>query len=220
VRSLPNLTDLQALQINFILDASTPPVSMTGVGISSPHHYAGTTIEPHTSASATMLNELRQAVVDGLSFCRFTTQVEWLGFSWLQGGRHQIHLDSEGNPYVFLSRIVRDYGPPSDADDDELEEDDDDVDGDGDGDDNGNNDDNSMFEMLADRIDGEAGQDSLPQHHSKPKPGSDSNKTKTNKTHPPPHQPPPFTLWAENDLNISEVQGIKIWDKEIWAGRL
>jgi hypothetical protein len=30
----------------------------------------------------------------------------------------------------------------------------------------------------------------------------------------------PVGLWAENDLNISEVQGVKMWDKEIWAGRL
>lgn len=27
-------------------------------------------------------------------------------------------------------------------------------------------------------------------------------------------------FWAENDLNVSEVQGVKMWDKEVWAGRL
>jgi hypothetical protein len=145
---------------------------MTGIAISTQHHYGGSVIEPHTSASATMLHELRQCVIDSMSHCKDTTQLEWIGFSWLAGGRQQSHLDGEGNPYVFLSKVVREV-----EGDGESEDEDEDADGD---------------EKIGDA--GELG-------------GKGKKEL-------------PIGLWAENDLNISEVQGVKMWDKEIWAGRL
>lgn len=157
---------------------------MTGMAVASTaHHYGGAgsgVIEPHTSASATMLHELRQAVIDGMSFCKDTTQLEWLGFSWLAGGsRHQSHLDGEGNPYVFLSRVVREV---------EVESCSEDEDGNG----NGNGD-------VA-VVEGGGGK------------GREGGRRRGGEEQ--------ISLWAENDLNISEVQGVRMWDKEIWAGRL
>jgi len=148
---------------------------MTGMATSGPHHYGGSVIEPHTPASATMLHELRQCVIDSMSHCKDTTQLEWLGFSWLTGGRHQSNLDAEGNPYVFLSKIVREVEVESeDEDEDRAPRD--------------------MKTPVEDEaVDG-----------AKLKARSDF----------------PIGLWAENDLNISEVQGVKMWDKEVWAGRL
>jgi hypothetical protein len=145
---------------------------MTGIAISTQHHYGGNIIEPHTSASATMLHELRQCIIDSMSHCKDTTQLEWIGFSWLSGGRHQSHLDGEGNPYVFLSKVVREVAEESDNEDE---------DGYGKG-------------KKADH-DGTG----------------DKEKSKANLS---------IGFWADNDLNISEVQGVKMWDKEIWAGRL
>lgn len=171
VRSLPNLRELYALQINFILEAGTPPVSMTGIAISSQHHYGGTVIEPHTSASATMLHELRQCVIDSMSHCKDTTQLEWIGFSWLTEGRHQNHLDGEGNPYVFLSKVIREP---------EVDSEDEDEDG-------------AAQEKKQDEI-----------VESEAKAEVDL----------------PIRFWVENDLNISQVPGVRMWDKEIWAGRL
>jgi hypothetical protein len=198
---------------------------MTGVGVSATHHhYGGSTIEPHTPASATMLEELRQAVVDGLSFCRSTTQLEWLGFSWLQGGRHQIHLDGEGNPYVFLSRIVGNYGPPEDEEDDEYDERAGDIDGQ-------DKEDLSEDDLHTDNAGPSNSGPEVDRIENGDQAKVDRDKsTKLNaelclpdteqQLHRHHHQLPSFRLCAENDLNISHVQGIRIWDKEIWAGRL
>jgi hypothetical protein len=158
---------------------------MTGIAISNTHnhhhhhhHYGGGgVIEPHTSASATMLHELRQAVVDGITFCKESTQLEWLGFSWMTGGRSQSHLDGEGNPYVFLSRVVRELEVESDGEEDEDE--------------------------GHDGADGNKGGDE-----------EEKKKKKERKTDQP------IALWAENDLNISEVEGVWMWDKAVWAGRV
>jgi hypothetical protein len=191
VRSLPSLPTLYALHINFILDAGTPPISMTGVTVSTSHHYGGNTIEPHSSASATVLHELRQCVVDGMSFCKEgSTQLEWFGFSWLTGGRGMSHLDSEGNPYVYLSRIVRE------VDGDGESEDEDDVE--------------SWAKGKEDRVDGDAGA------------GADGDGTKEVRKGKGRDEEakPPISFWAENDLNVSEVQAVRMWEKAIWAGRL
>jgi hypothetical protein len=145
---------------------------MTGMATSGPHHYGGSVIEPHTPASATMLHELRQCVLDSMSHCKDTTQLEWLGFSWLTGGRHQSSLDAEGNPYVFLSKIVE--GESEDEDEDEAAV-------------------RGIKSPLEDEtVDG-------------------AKLVRSDY---------PTGLWAESDLNISEVQGVKMWDKEVWAGRL
>ena len=156
---------------------------MTGVAIFATHHYGGNNIEPHTSAPATMLHELRECVVDGMSFCKDSTQLEWLGFSWLTGGRGTNHLDTEGNPHVFLSRVVRE------------------VDGDEDGEGETEDEDEEVKEAKGE--DGENGRREVGKGKSKDE-GKQQN----------------ITFWAENDLDISEVQGVKMWDKAIWAGRL
>ncbi len=148
---------------------------MTGIAISSQHHYPGTVIEPHTSASATMLHELRQCVIDSMSHCKDSTQLEWVGFSWLSGGRHQNHLDGEGNPYVFLSRIIREVEVDSEEEDDE---------------------------------------DGAAQEKNKKQDGPVDGEAKAEGNLP-------IRFWADNDLNVSEVQGdVRMWNKEIWAGRL
>ena len=69
-------------------------------------------IEPHTAASALLLHELRQSVVDGVSLCSATSpssspQLQYLGFSWHSTTSGDgSYLDGDGNPYVFLSRIA------------------------------------------------------------------------------------------------------------------
>lgn len=93
---------------------------MTGVHVpppthhGHPHHFGpgGGSIEPHSAASATMLHELRQSIIDSVSLCRETTRLEWVGFSWvvsMSAGRGR-SLDPEGNPHVFLTRLVPQYG--------------------------------------------------------------------------------------------------------------
>lgn len=107
--------------------------------------------------------------------------MEWIGFSWLAaGGRHQSHLDGEGNPYVFLTRVVREV---------EVESGDEGEDGAGEG-----------KVLGGGEVDG-GGEENAAMEMKKKK-------------------DLPIVLWADNDLNISEVQGVKMWDKEIWAGRL
>jgi hypothetical protein len=232
VRALPHsLPQLHALQVTFILDAGTPPVSMTGVAPSSTHHhYGGGMIEPHSSASATMLHELRQCVVDALQMglevrkqgknakegkdadvdgverVRDVRQddeeegLEWMGFSWQSGsgggGRRGGDVDAEGNPWVFLSRVMRESEEISDS---EGEEDGKDVKGKDKG--KGRV---REFVWDADRDEKGSGRSDVGKMRRE---GGAAKKKE-------------MTLWAENDLNISEVQGVKMWDKEIWAGRL
>lgn len=176
---------------------------MTGVAISTPHHYGGNIIEPHTSASATMLHELRQCVVDGSSFSKEATQLEWLGFSWLTGGRGLSHLDVEGNPYVYLSRINRE------------------VDGEGGGDSEDEDGGDTWANPKEDnRLHRGADADADGDGSSKEVGKSQGEVGAEEKGKQEAKQQPPISFWTENDLNISDVQGVKMWDKAIWAGRL
>lgn len=134
-----------------------------------------------------MLHELRQCVIDSMTHCKDTTQLEWIGFSWLAGGRHQSHLDGEGNPYVFLSKVVREVEVESEEEESEEEEEEE--------------------EGEEDAAKGKSERDDVQEGN-----GKEKAKAKEDL--------PKIGLWAENDLNISEVQGVKMWDKEIWAGRL
>lgn len=105
-------------------------------------------------------------------------------------------MDGEGNPYVFLSKVVREVEVETEDEDDEII--------------NGEKGKKDVKENGSGRgreegtLEGEAAGDGDVQSNMKPKPTKDL----------------PISFWAENDLNISEVQGIKMWDKEIWAGRL
>ena len=144
---------------------------MTGVAISTQHHYGGSVIEPHTPSSATLLHELRQCVIDSMSHCKDSTQLEFIGFSWSTGGRHQSHLDGEGNPYVFLTKVIREPATESEDEDDTGDAD-------------------------------------------KQQDGTEGEEAKARK------RDVPVAFSAVNDLNAGWIQGVKMWEKEVWSGRL
>ena len=232
---------------------------MTGVAVTAPthhahpHHYPGAganaNIEPHTGASATMLHELRQCVVDGITFCRDTTRLEWVGFSWVMGhGRGNRTLDAEGNPYVFLSRVVREWDGDrsnSSASSSEAESEDEDkasngipraesskiqqkarsdgagpanhVDADDDSSVKGKGKEPQKEKEKGKEKEKEKEKEGESVTGQSPRPSSEKRRpTKKSKDKPSAAS----WFWAENDLNIADVQGIRMWEKETWAGRL
>jgi hypothetical protein len=192
-RALPSLKRLYALQVIFIVDTPQPSIAMNS------NHAQPTGANYPASLTPlitnTILEELRQSIIDSMSHCATVDfELEYIGLAAVNANApSNVGL---GPPAVVLSRVCRVWEAWSDEDEDE------DADADADA--------KSGGEGERMDINGEGGS------ASRSEDVREAAKQEAKK-----EEQRQLTVWTEDSLRMAELPtNIKMWSKELWAGRL